>query len=149
MARVERAWRAFRRLTWAQRSLLLRSWLLLPIVAIGLRLIGFQRVQAALLPPSATPPRIDLPAAEAIAYIVRAAAGWNPVRTSCLTRALVLCRHLRIDGLEAKLCIGVERPGGAFAAHAWVEHGNVPLAEPQDVSARYAVFDGRTLTRES
>ncbi|MDR7521685.1 MAG: lasso peptide biosynthesis B2 protein [Armatimonadota bacterium] len=46
------------------------------------------------------------------------------VRSSCLTKALVLFRLLREQGDPAELVIGLPEDGGAPGAHAWVElHG--------------------------
>jgi hypothetical protein len=141
MARIERAVRALQVLTWRQRVMLLRAWLLLPAVAVGLRLLGFRRVRGVLSGRQRPATRHDLAEAETVARLVRTAAAWSRPRPSCLTRSLVLERLLRGWGLASALRIGVERPG-TFAAHAWVEHAGVALGEPEGVPARYAVFAG-------
>lgn len=49
-----------------------------------------------------------------------------PTDSRCLTRSLVLTSLLARRGIESRLVLGVRhRP--AFAAHAWVEHEQVPL----------------------
>ena len=141
MARFSRAWRTLQALSWGQRGLLARAWLLLPLAVVSLRLLGFGRTQAALLGPASPPAGHDLAAAQATARLVLSAARWSPLHASCLPRALVLARLLRDQGLVAELRLGVARPDGRFAAHAWVEHGGVPLAEAESLAARYAVFD--------
>ena len=149
MAKLSRSWRTFRALTWAQRGQLAQAWLLLPLVALGLRLFGFRRVQALLLrPAAAAPAREDLPAAQAAARIVHSAARWSPLPASCLARSLVLCRLLRRQGLFADLRIGVAKPNGRFEAHAWVEHLGVVLNDGQDVERRFAAFDRAELLVE-
>jgi hypothetical protein len=148
MARLSRSWRTWRALSWAQRRLLARAWLLLPPVVVRLRLSGFRRAQAALLGRTAAPGDGDLPAAQATARLVLSAARWSPVPASCLPRALVLARLLRDQGLAAELRIGVARADGRFAAHAWVEHGGVPLADRQDVALHYAPFERAWLIEE-
>ena len=112
------------------------------MVAIGLRLFGYRRVRDAVGGRHRHATGQDLAQARAAARLVRAAAAaaWTLPRPSCLTRSLVLERMLRRSGLAAELRIGVERSNGNFAAHAWVEHACVALAEPEDVSTRYAVF---------
>ena len=140
MTRVERAVRALRALTWPQRAVLLRAWLLLPTVALGLRLVGYRRLRRWLTDPVPSGTRRDLAEAELTTRLVRGAAAWSLPRPKCLTRSLVLERLLRHAGLEAELRIGVERPDGTFAAHAWVEHAGVPLSEPEAVDERYAVL---------
>ena len=42
-------------------------------------------------------------------------------RPNCLRHSLVLCAMLRRRGMQARLCIGVERLGDGLAAHAWVD----------------------------
>jgi hypothetical protein len=58
----------------------------------------------------------------------------------------VLCRLLRRQGLPATLRIGVAKPDGRLAAHAWVEHGGVALDDSQDVARRFAAFDRALLS---
>jgi hypothetical protein len=43
------------------------------------------------------------------------------VRGRCLPRALLQYALHRRDGVEARLMVGVKKPDGDFAAHAWVE----------------------------
>jgi len=146
--RLRRAWRAFLDLSWPQRRSLALAWLLLPAGALGLRLLGFTRLQAVLLPRRrALASRTDVGEAQAIARMVDAAGRWNPVQTSCLVRSLVLCHLLRRKGLAAELRIGVTPPDGNFSAHAWVEHEGVALAEAGAAGARYSAFDDPALPR--
>jgi hypothetical protein len=49
-----------------------------------------------------------------------------PTDTRCLMRSLVLTRMLARRGIATRLVIAV-RPGGSFAAHAWVEHDGIAL----------------------
>lgn len=49
-----------------------------------------------------------------------------PTDTRCLMRSLVLTKLLARRGLESALVIGVS-VDREFAAHAWVERGDVPL----------------------
>ena len=148
MTRVERAVRALRALTWPERAVLLHAWLLFPLVALGLRVLGYSRSRRWLLGASHDATRHDHVEAARTARLVRGAAAWSLPRPSCLTRSLVLERLLRRSGLEAELRIGVERPDGAFAAHAWVEHAGVPLSEPEVVDERYAVLASAQPDRE-
>jgi hypothetical protein len=54
-----------------------------------------------------------------------------PTDSRCLVRSLVLSRLLARRGIEARLVLGV-RPGDDFAAHAWVECGEVPVLPTGD-----------------
>ena len=142
MNRLSRVRRAVRGLSWPERRVLATTWLLLPCVAIGLRLLGFARSQAVLLTATDAPEsRTDLREAESLARLVDAAACWNPVPATCLVRSMVLCRLLRRRGLAADLRIGVDNPDGGLSAHAWVEHGGVALAAAGRRRHDYTAFD--------
>jgi len=148
MARLGGSWRAFRELSWRDRGLLVRAWLLLCLVAPGLQVVGLRRTEGAWTPGAgARASRHDIDEAQAVARLVHAAANRNPFRPNCLARALVLVRLLRRQGFAAELRIGVAAPGGAFAAHAWVEHGGVALAEAESSVQAYAPFDEALPTR--
>jgi hypothetical protein len=88
-----------------------------------------------------------MPAAQALARIVHGAAPWSALPANCLPRALILCRLLRRQGLQAELRLGVGKPEGEFAAHAWVEHDGVVLAEAEPPARRFTSFDPSSLER--
>jgi hypothetical protein len=139
MSRIGRSWRAFQGLSWAERWVLAQTLALLPVTVGGLRLLGFRRTRALLLAAkSSARTRTDLPAAQSLARVVHGAAPWSPLPADCLPRALVLCRMLERRGLDAELRLGVGKPDGEFAAHAWVEHGGTALAEPEPHGRRFA-----------
>ena len=143
-----RSWRAVRALTWRDRGLFLRAWLLLLVVAPGLRVFGFQGTQRALgVAEAPRGCRRGLDEAQAIARIVHAAANRNPLRPSCLARSIVLVHQLRRRGLAAEIRIGVAKPDGCFAAHAWVEHDGVALAETEASRDAYAPLDAAVPAR--
>jgi hypothetical protein len=52
-----------------------------------------------------------------------------PTDSRCLVRSIVLSRVLARRAISSRLVIGVA-PGGAFAAHAWVEHDGRPVLPP-------------------
>jgi len=56
-----------------------------------------------------------------------------PFESTCLKQSLIFCRAWRRRGQSAGLRIGVQKEGGVFAAHAWVEDGagNV-LTDPRE-----------------
>lgn len=150
MPSFRRSWRAFRSLSWAERGVLVQTLVLLPLTAANLRVLGFRRTQALLLPASdSARARTDLPVAEALARIVHGAAPWSPLPANCLPRALVLCRLLRRQGLQAELRLGVGKPEGEFAAHAWVEHAGRALAEPEDNGQRFAPLVEPSLSKRT
>ena len=150
MGRISRSWRAFQSLSWPERRALVRTLALLPLTVASLRVLGFRRTQALLVPdePSGNP-RADLLAAQALARIVHGAAPWSPLPANCLPRALILLRLLRREGLPAELHLGVGKPGGEFSAHAWVEHSGVPLAEPENSARTFAPLDVTSLSNHT
>ena len=57
--------------------------------------------------------------------------GFLPTDSRCLVCSLVLTRLLARRGIPSALVIGVASEP-AFAAHAWVEAGDVPLLSPHE-----------------
>ena len=138
--------RTFLRLPPGERHLFVGALLLLPTVALALRLLGLRRCQGLLarLSPSRPAPPAG-PRAEDGARLVSAAARYGPWRANCLQRALVLWWALRRLGRPGELRIGVRKRGGRLEAHAWVEQGGrtfdtaderpyVPFAGPVPLS---------------
>ncbi len=110
--------------------LLAQAWAGLLVAHLALRLLPPRR----LFPRSdsaAAPPRViaaPAPSPERVAALVDRAGRWAPVRTTCLTRALVLSWMLRRQGVITTLRIGVARRDGTLTAHAWLETrgGTIP-----------------------
>lgn len=77
----------------------------------------------------------DAARARALDRAVRRAATYGPVRTTCLSRATALQWLLEHEGIRgSRLRVGVRRVDGHFAAHAWVELGELVLGDqPQHV----------------
>jgi hypothetical protein len=57
--------------------------------------------------------------------------GALPSDSRCLIRALVLARVLARRGVGSRVILGVHAAPD-FTAHAWVEHGGLPLLSPGD-----------------
>ncbi len=135
-------WARLRRLTWAERRLLLQALLLLPLNGLALWLVGFRRWHA-VLSRSARPGALVEGNTEGrpIARLVDAAARHGIYRAPCLPRSLVLWWLLRRRGIAADLRIGVRKEAGQFEAHAWVESCGVALNDGADVSERFAPFE--------
>ena len=65
--------------------------------------------------------------------MVRIAATYGPLRTTCLPRAVVLSALLQRLGFTAEVKLGVRQGQRGFEAHAWVEVDGFalePVAEP-------------------
>src|SRR5881296_1041372 len=115
-------WRRFFRLPLAERRLVLAAAALAAGVRLALRVAPFRLVQAALVRvarPSRSVPSLPVPR---IVWAVTATTRRVPGANGCLVRALVARTLLARHGHPAKVRLGVpRRPGGALAAHAWVE----------------------------
>jgi hypothetical protein len=135
------------RLTGTEWTILIRAGVLLPAIAFGLRVVGFNRLRALLgkvLPDGGV--RLSGDREKSLVVVttrmVGIASRHGFPRVTCLPRSLTLWRLLRSQGVEADLRIGVRREAGRLDAHAWVEHRGLPLNDASDVAERYAAFDG-------
>lgn len=124
----------------AERAIVHRSLLLLPVVELLLKTHGMGRAHVWL--ESRAPLAVRDTAALAplkIAILVDAAACF--LRARCLTRSLVLWHWLRDRGAPAEIRLGVsKRADGGLSAHAWVEFDGLPLNAGQDLLVRYAAL---------
>ncbi len=140
--------RRFQRLSGRDRWLVVQGMVLLPLTALALRLVGFQRCKAAL---SRLAPRAEtavagrsvasIEQAQQVARMVQAASRHGLRRANCLEQSLVLWWMLLRRGVPAGLRIGVRKAEGCVNAHAWVELGGVVLNDTEDVHQRYATFE--------
>jgi len=134
-------WEKFRNLSLSELWLLCKAFFLLPITALGLRLMGFNAVRSALscgLPAAvySTDAR-SVDRAQKIAKMVQVAAVYGRFGASCLPRSMVLWRFLQRHGIGCDLRLGARRENGNFEAHAWVEVDGVALNETADVGERF------------
>jgi hypothetical protein len=139
--------RKVQQLSWSERRLLLQAFLVLPLVALGLRGFGLGPVQTLLsnLQPLGPNPdeetgKLLLPQAQAIARLVKIAARHGLWRPKCLAQSLTLWWLLRRRKIGGDLRIGVQPQGGRLEAHAWVTCQGVVLNDGDDVHLRYAPF---------
>jgi len=110
---------------------LVQAWGLFVVVDLLLRLVSFNRLLLLTQFGGHAEPSDEPPASlDRLVWLVDVAARYAPVRPTCLTRALVLCRILGRRGLVPELRIGVAHRDGGLAAHAWVERNGQPLADP-------------------
>jgi hypothetical protein len=116
-----------RRVPREDRRLLAAAWICLAAAPLALALLPFRRL---LDWAEGEAPRRRInggPAPERAAALVEAAARYHLLPTTCLARALVLCRLLRRLGHPARLVVGGARTRGSFEAHAWVACGHLAL----------------------
>lgn len=74
-------------------------------------------------------PRTDDARSLEIAFGFLGARHWVSAQDQCLPRALAMTQMLFRSGLDAQLIFGVTIP---FAAHCWVQQGEVVLSDPLD-----------------
>ena len=122
----------WRRLPGSERRLVSTLVLLLPLVDLSLRLLGFQRSWAwlarwASAAPSNLADHAIGPSPQRIADLTRAVGAGSLWPTSCLRQALVVWLLLRRRGLAPELKIGVVQKELPLQAHAWVELDGIAL----------------------
>lgn len=133
--------RKLRELTPRERGALLRASVLLPLVALALRAVGFERTRK-ILERSGRRGSTSKPAEDelrAVSRMVRIAARHLPLKSGCLPQSLVAWRLLRRRGVTCELRFGARREGSRVLAHAWVE---LPGGErfDTDSSGAYSSF---------
>ena len=134
--------RRFSALDKEARAVVVRAGLLLPVIALSLKVRGFRRTQKSLqkfLPTTSREPSRNL--CNMTVRMVRAAARYGFSPASCLEQSLALWFFLGRKGIASELRIGTRNVAGRFEAHAWVECEGEPLNETGDVHGHYAAFD--------
>lgn len=131
----------FVRLPSTERSLLIKSGLLVGAIRLGLRLLPFQtvrrRIARLIMRPSGFQGK-DHTSIDQVVWAVRVVSRYVPDAT-CLTQALATQVLLSCHGYHTDLRIGVARSAtGQFQAHAWVEKdGVVVIGGPASYLQRY------------
>ena len=106
------------------RWLIVRAFVWLGLLELGLRVLGFRRLtQRPWLPATAERPvgEGELRRAMRYAWAISLAGRHHAVHARCLLLSLTLHHWLRREWLPSRLRIGVRKDGGALLAHAWVE----------------------------
>ena len=129
-------------LSWPDVGSLLRAWLLLLAVDLGLWLLPFRRVQELVAQghkDAGTPEGGSAwPAIERLQRLVGMAGRNHLYSMRCLQRSLVLQWLLGRRGIVGELRIGVQKEGGGIAAHAWLEYEGQPIGEIESIEGRFA-----------
>ena len=141
-------WEPIRRFSVLDRlaqGLLLRAFILLPLISISLRLRGFRKTKASLQHFLSAAYGSQNPHAQeraaVTARMVRAAGQFGIGHSNCLKVSLALWWLLARQGIASDLRIGVRKDGEKLEAHAWVECGGVALTDPETIHPHYAAFD--------
>jgi len=131
------AWRRFRALNAADRSLVTEATALLIAARMGTALLSFPALRQALdfyVRRTATKQTGSAHCAR-IAWAVSAVARRLPSTTTCLVESLAADAMMRRCGYASEIRFGVRTAnGGPLTAHAWVEHqGAVVLGAVHDL----------------
>ena len=132
--------RKFLARSWADRALLVRAFVLVSAVRVGLWVLPYRTVHRLADCPVAL--RAMTPDEErhnlrrvigAVEAMSRRLLGAKP----CLTQALAAQRILRQEGLDSTLRIGVAKDGHELLAHAWLERAGRIVIGGGDSKVRY------------
>jgi hypothetical protein len=122
----------------SERSLVLRSLLLVAAIRLALWVAPLSRLREFLSKPliaAAFPSHLVQVPVERLAWVVQAASRRIPA-ASCLTQSLALQFLLSRSGHASSIRIGVAKdPESGFQAHAWVDcGGQIMLNRPEEVA---------------
>jgi hypothetical protein len=138
----------YRRLNPGARKLFQRATVLLPQIALSLRLRGFRKTREALQRKLLLSHPVEqlendrvAEAVELTCRMVSAGAHYGPLRTTCLVESLALWYLLEKQGISSRLRIGVRKASKKFEAHAWVEYAGTALNQTEERHQHYAAFD--------
>jgi hypothetical protein len=129
-----------RELPGPERLLLCQSLLMLPVISILLRFLGFRRSLVVLDRLSwvccrLLPLRTAHTDPKAICRLVATAARHGVCKATCLRQSLVVWFLLRRRGLPAELRIGARKVEDRLEAHAWVESNGLCLDGTRGLAA--------------
>lgn len=142
---------AFLNLSAPDQALLIKALMLIPLVALKIRFMGFKKTRTWLtgVKPSteASPPRAkEKVTVQAVktAQVFTKAVRLSLIKGRCLSQSLALWYLLHSQGIASELCIGVQKKDDAlplavdnFDAHAWVEYQGIVLNDDPRVRERF------------
>ena len=138
--------RKLRALTLREWRLLLVAVVMLPVVALSLRLAGYNRTKKLLsefISKKTHHKNSQQPGqAKVIARMVFIAARYGPYRANCLKQSMVLWWLLGRRGLESEIRFGIRKGlEEEFGAHAWVEYEGINLIDSEALQEQVAQFE--------
>ena len=134
---------------WTDRWIVIQAMVLLPIVALGVRLAGYQRVRHwmgwTLTQSENAGARNELTQSEVeqatkIGWLVNVAARRGIYRANCLTRSLTLWWLLARRGIVSDIVFGTRIAKTELRAHAWVQCRDTVINDHQGVAERFRAF---------
>jgi len=135
----------------ADRRCLFLSLLLLPSVALSVKVLGFKRTKRwlAALPgcPTAVIPSDERRRVIQIMRNTRIARSYHRYWTNCLSHSLTLWALLHRERIPCEVRVGSRIEGGHLKAHAWVEWQQETLNDPDGMTEKGAAFDRPLVSR--
>lgn len=129
-----------------ERRLLVGLVVLLPVIDLALRLLGFGRTYR-LLDGPLRPTGVTLEQSESrrtvamrLGRLVSLASRRGPYTATCLRQSLALRWLLRRRGMPADVRIGIAKEDDQVRAHAWVELAGEVVDGPSAIDANYAAY---------
>ena len=143
-------WIKLKGLTSRERKLLFQALVLLPIVHILLKTMGYAHLIRTIekrIPISEKaeqfPTTEQLNNALAAARMVSIASSHGLYHATCLRRSLVLMVLLRWQGIESELHFGARLQDQGLEAHAWVEMGGAVINDRPDIRKEFTPLEGQ------
>ena len=126
---------------------MLVAMLLLPVVALSLRILEYKKTRNNLSrfisdeSGQKEPNPSEMQMACVIARMVAVAAGHGPYRANCLKQSLVLWWLLARHGISSEIIFGVlKEKEGSPGAHAWVECYGTNMSDTEKIQQRFLAF---------
>lgn len=113
--------------SWPDRFLLVRAFVLVCAVRMGLWVLPYRTVHRLAdcpVTPRDMTPEEELRSLRRIVGAVEAMSRRLLGTKPCLTQALAAQRILRQEGIDSMMRIGVAKDGRELLAHAWLERGD-------------------------
>jgi Transglutaminase-like superfamily len=135
-------WPGWRRAPWPERRAFVAGLVLLPLIALSLRLVGVRRTIAwtARGRELTASPADEAALVSAAVTAIRRAERHGLIEGTCLSRSLALRFMLARAGITTDLKFGARRQAGRFEAHAWLERGGLPIADAPDPGRPFVPF---------
>jgi hypothetical protein len=123
---------------------LTQAWFVLLLFDLGLRLMGFPKLQTwtkeTRARTSSRSPAEKAPTIQHTRKLLDIASRNHLYTMTCLRRSLALQWMLARSGIHTELRFGARKENGVLSAHAWLEHDGIPIGEPEVVTERFEVL---------
>jgi|GEM_PF-1563093 len=136
-----------KKLSYSDWKILILSSLLLPTIALSLKISSLKQTQKLLIqyaPPPTDAPEVDscqLQEAQHIAKIVNISARHGLYKANCLKQVLLLWAFLNKRKINSTLHIGVKKSRTQpLEAHSWLECSGIPLIDTKESLQDFSPF---------